>query len=68
MATLSRCGFVEMTGNGVPWGVSVRLSIVPHAQHFPDEDADKAMRIAGYLICALSIAILVALLLYTILT
>jgi len=57
-----------MTGNGVPWGVSVRLSIVPHAQHFPDEDADKAMRIAGYLICALSIAILVALLLYTILT
>jgi hypothetical protein len=57
-----------MTGSGVPWGVSVRLSIVPDAQHFPDEDADKAMRIAGYLICALSIAILVALLLYTILT
>ena len=38
-----------------------------HAQYLPDEDADKGMRVACYLICALSVAILVALLLYTIL-
>jgi hypothetical protein len=40
---------------------------VPHAQQFPDEDEDKAMRIPCYLICALSVAILVALLFYTML-
>ena len=41
---------------------------MPHAQQFSDEDEDKAMRIICYLICAVCIAIFVALLLYTMLT
>jgi hypothetical protein len=46
------------------WG---RFSIVPHAHQFPDEDEYKAMRVACYLIGAMSVSILVALLFYTML-
>jgi hypothetical protein len=56
-----------MTRGKVRRASVVRYSIVPHAQQFPDEDEDKAMRIACYLICALSVAILLALLFYTML-
>jgi hypothetical protein len=65
--TPDRCGVVEMSRGRVRWASVVRYSIVPHAQQFPDEDEDKAMRIPCYLICARSIAILVALLFYTML-
>lgn len=38
--------------------------MVPHAHHFPDEDEDKAMRVNCYLICALSVAMSIGLLMY----
>ena len=36
----------------------------PHAQRFPNADEDKAMRITWYLVFGLSLAIVLALLLY----
>ncbi|MGA7930897.1 MAG: hypothetical protein WCA20_33510 [Candidatus Sulfotelmatobacter sp.] len=47
------------------FGRQERSAIVGHAQQSPDED--KGMRIMCYLLCALSVAILVGLLLYVML-
>jgi hypothetical protein len=38
--------------------------MAPHAQRFPNEDEDKAMRITWYLVCGLSLGIVLSLLLY----
>jgi len=54
-----------MSTGRVRWAPVARFSIVAHAHQFPDEDEDKAMRVICYLICALSIAIFVGVLLYT---
>lgn len=40
------------------------VSMAPHAQRFPNEDEDKAMRITWYLVCGLSLAVVLAVLLY----
>ena len=40
------------------------VSMAPHVQQFPNEDEDKAMRITWYLVCGLSLAVVLAVLLY----
>ena len=40
---------------------------MPRTQQIPDENEDKAMRISCYLICAMSVAILLGLFFYTML-
>jgi hypothetical protein len=65
--TLDRCWVVEMSRCRVLRASLGRFSIVPHAHQLPDEDEYKAMRVACYLICAMSVTILVALLFYTML-
>lgn len=40
------------------------FSMAPLEQRFPNEDEDKAMRITWYLVCGLSLAVVLALLMY----
>jgi hypothetical protein len=58
-------GSSKLSRNRVPRVSLVRFSIVPHAQQVPDKDEDQAMRVVCYLICAMSVAMLVGLFFYT---